>query len=149
MTAPLFTVGYEGSTVDAVLALLRRAGVGLLLDVRAVPLSRKPGFSKRALAAAADATGLRYVHLRDLGTPKDGRIAARRGHAAALDRIYGAHLETEAAALALADATALAAGAAPVCLLCFEADPACCHRRLLAERLSAGRRAVRHLRVVP
>ncbi|MBN8897184.1 MAG: DUF488 domain-containing protein, partial [Rhodospirillales bacterium] len=54
MTAPILTIGYEGCTIDGVVAALRDAGTELLIDVRAVPQSRKPGFSKRQLAAGLD-----------------------------------------------------------------------------------------------
>ena len=76
---PLFTIGYEQTPADAVLGELARAQVGLLVDVRAVAASRRPGFSKRQLAAGLDERGIRYLHLRGLGTPKEGRLAARRG----------------------------------------------------------------------
>ena len=77
----LLTIGYEGCVIDGVLATLKEAGIGLLIDVRAVAASRKPGFSKRQLAAGLDAAGIGYVHLRPLGTPKPGRDAVRSGHA--------------------------------------------------------------------
>ena len=77
--APLFTIGYEQTPAKAVLDELARAKVGLLVDVRAVAASRRPGLSKRQLAAGLDERGIRYLHLRGLGTPKEGRLAARRG----------------------------------------------------------------------
>ena len=48
---PLFTIGYEGATVPALLETLREARVELLVDIRAVANSRRPGFAKTALAA--------------------------------------------------------------------------------------------------
>ena len=125
----LFTIGYEQSTQAAVIAALQAAGVAQLIDVRAVPQSRKPGFSKRLLCASVEAVGMRYTHLRALGTPKAGRDAVRHGDVAAMQRIYHAHMADPAA-----QAAALAA-AAPVCLLCFERDPATCHRSIIAELL--------------
>ena len=133
-TPPLFTIGYEQSTQDAVLAALRAAGVTHLIDVRAVPQSRKPGFSKRLLCASVEAAGMRYTHLRGLGTPKAGRDAARHGRTAEMHRIFRAHMAEPAAQVDLAQAAALAA-AEPVCLLCFERDPAQCHRSIVAELL--------------
>jgi uncharacterized protein (DUF488 family) len=140
---PVFTAGYEGLVQDALFEALIAAGATVLLDVRAVPISRKPGFSKRVLAASAEARGLRYVHIQALGTPKPGRQAARAGHAAEMERIFAAHLETPAAQAGLAEACAEAA-AAPVCLLCFERDPHMCHRRIVAFRIVAqtGQRVV-------
>lgn len=130
----LFTIGYEQSTQDAVIAALRAAGVTHLLDVRAVPQSRKPGFSKTLLCASVEAAGMRYTHLRGLGTPKAGRDAARHGRTAEMHRIFRAHMEEPTAQADLARAAALAAEE-PVCLLCFERDPAQCHRTLVAEML--------------
>jgi len=75
----IFTIGYEHSRPEAVLSALKGAGVQILLDTRAVAASRKPGFSKRALAAALDQAGIVYLHLQKLGTPADGRAAARAG----------------------------------------------------------------------
>jgi uncharacterized protein (DUF488 family) len=142
MDRDLFTVGYEGTTVAHLIATLKEAGVQHLIDVRALPLSRKPGFSKRSLAASLEEAGLRYTHLQPLGTPKPGRDAARRGDVEGLTRIYDVHLATDTAQIALAQAATLAA-ASRCCLLCFEADPVCCHRTIVA---SALHHPVRHLR---
>lgn len=133
----LFTIGYEGLDPERLTAALRDAGCGVLADVRAVANSRRRGFSKGALKAGVEAAGLAYAHLRGLGTPKAGREAAR-GHDAALMRaIYcEAVLDTADGGLALDDLARMAE-AAPTCLLCFERDPARCHRRVLAERLEA------------
>ncbi len=130
----LATIGYEAATIERVVAALLAAGVRHLIDVRAVPLSRKPGFSKRQLAAALDAAGLRYTNLRGLGTPKSGRIAARRGDSATMRAIFAAHLQTPEAQADLALARVIAREA-PACLLCFERDPAHCHRLLVAEAM--------------
>src|SRR4051795_7331093 len=90
----LFTIGYEQTPADAVLDQLKRAGVKLLVDVRAVASSRRPGFSKSQLAAGLDERGIAYVHLRGLGTPKEGRLAARSGQYDVLEKIYSKHLKT-------------------------------------------------------
>ena len=118
------------------LATLREAGVSLLLDVRAVAASRKPGFSKRQLAAGLDAAGIRYVHLQRLGTPKAGRDAVRAGHPERMVPIFQAHMETSEAQEALARAKGLAVENR-CCLLCFERDHRRCHRRLVAEMITA------------
>ena len=136
MTLPLATIGYEATTVDRVVAALAEAGVAHLIDVRAVPLSRKPGFSKRQLAAALDGAGIRYSNLRGLGTPKAGRDAARRGDTATMHRIFRAHMETPEAQADLGLAVEIAR-AAPACLLCFERDARHCHRTLVAEAMAA------------
>ncbi len=141
----LFTIGYEGRRIDDVITALRAAGVTLLIDVRAIAASRKPGFSKRQLAAALDAAGIAYVHLRGLGTPKAGRMAARAGRTAEMHEIFAAHMRTDPARAALAEARALR-DAHAACLLCFEADPGTCHRLLVANALAEpGNRPIRHL----
>src|SRR5882672_5264374 len=90
----LFTIGYEQTPAKAVLDELQRAGVKLLVDVRAVAASRRPGFSKNQLASGLDERGIAYLHLRGLGTPKDGREAARSGDVKTMSKIYHAHLKT-------------------------------------------------------
>ncbi|ARR56876.1 hypothetical protein HY78_27275 [Rhizorhabdus wittichii DC-6] len=128
----IFTIGYEGATQAELIDRLRAAGVTLLADVRAVPLSRRPGFSKNILAAGLREAGIDYVGLKALGTPPDGRTAARRHDMAALRRVYDGQLalpEAMAQAAMLADM----ARERPTALLCFEREPACCHRSLLVE----------------
>jgi uncharacterized protein (DUF488 family) len=132
----LQTIGYEGCTIAGVIDTLRDAGTSLLIDVRAVAASRKPGFSKRQLAAALDEAGLLYVHLQGLGTPKPGRDAVRAGHPERMVPIYEAHLTGDRAQAELAQAIALAQEKR-CCLLCFERDHTTCHRTLVAEHISA------------
>src|SRR4051794_608589 len=103
----LFTIGYEQATSAAVLGELTRAGVQLLVDTRAVAASRRPGFSKRQLAASLDEKGVAYLHLRGLGTPADGRKAARSGDLATLFRIYEVHLKSHDAVEQLDELTAI------------------------------------------
>ena len=129
----LFTIGYEKAKPDAVLAELKRAKVKLLVDTRAVAASRRPGFSKRQLAAALDEQGIAYLHLQKLGTPAEGREAARGGDLKMLWRIYAKHLKTEAAKAELAELVALVGAGKRVCLLCYERDPAEYHRSKIAE----------------
>jgi uncharacterized protein (DUF488 family) len=134
MTQTLFTIGYEGRTLDDLMGALREAETELLIDVRAIAASRRPGFSKTALSGALREAGIDYLHLRALGTPKPGREAARRGRAAEMRSIFEAHLDTPEAELAFEQAHA-AASERRSALLCFERDPACCHRTIVAERL--------------
>jgi uncharacterized protein (DUF488 family) len=134
---PLFTIGYEGKTLDEMLGQLTEAGVELLIDVRAVAASRRPGFSKTALAGALRARGIDYLHLRPLGTPKAGREAARKGQVAEMRAIFEEQLATPEAELALERAKS-AAAERPSALLCFEADAGHCHRAVLAERLASA-----------
>ncbi|HEX5233600.1 MAG TPA: DUF488 domain-containing protein [Bradyrhizobium sp.] len=129
----LFTIGYEQTPSKAVLDELEQAGVKLLVDVRAVVSSRRPGFSKNQLAAGLDERGISYLHLRGLGTPKEGRLAARSGKYDALHRIYAKHLKTPQARQDLDELSALVNKAGPVCLLCYERDHRHCHRQWIAE----------------
>ncbi|QAY76855.1 DUF488 family protein [Sphingosinicella sp. BN140058] len=133
---PLFTIGYEGKTVDEFLGELQAAKVDLLIDVRAVAASRRPGFSKTALSNALRERGIDYLHLRPLGTPAAGRQAARAGRTAEMRAIYADQLETPEAEIALVQALA-AAEAQRAALLCFEKDAPVCHRAMLAERMIA------------
>ena len=136
MRKTLFTIGYEGLSPERLHAALKAADVAVLADVRAVANSRKRGFSKGALKAGLVGAGLGYEHFRSLGTPKSGREAARAHDAGLMRRIYCEEvLDTADGGLAL-DALAELAAERPVCLLCFERDPARCHRRVLAERLA-------------
>ena len=123
----IFTIGYEGATQQEVIDALQGAGVERVIDVRAVPMSRKPGFSKNALAAGLREAGIDYVHLRALGTPPEGREAARKGQWEVFARAFAAQLETPEAGAEAARMVALAEEA-PSALLCFERDPAHCHR---------------------
>lgn len=134
MPDTVWTTGYEGKTVDEFMGELVAAGVELVIDVRAVAASRRLGFSKSALAAGLRERGIDYLQLRDLGTPKAGRDAARKGRTAEMRAIYEAHLETPEAELAMEQALS-AARERRSALLCFEAEAPCCHRAIVAERL--------------
>ena len=128
-----------------VLAALTEAGVATLIDVRDRPISRRPGFSKRQLAAAIEEVGMRYIHLKALGTPPEGRLANRRREWERFWRIVDDKLATAEAELDLQMASEIAE-AAPSCLLCYEADWHVCHRRRIAEILvQRNGFAVRHL----
>ena len=126
----LFTIGYEGATMAEFVSALREAGVERVIDVRAVANSRRPGFSKTPLKNALAEAGIDYVHLRALGTPAEGRAAARAGQQSKLESIYAAQLDLPEAIVAAEEMKALAADK-PSALLCFERDPGGCHRTLL------------------
>jgi uncharacterized protein (DUF488 family) len=133
MTAKrIYTIGYEGATQDDLVAALQAAAVKRVIDVRAVPLSRKPGFSKNVLAAGLREAGIDYVHLRALGTPPAGREAARKKKWDIFDQVYAEQLETPEAGAEAGWMIALAEEK-PSALLCFERDPAHCHRTPLRE----------------
>ena len=126
----IWTIGYEQTTMSAFLAALQGAGVELVADVRAIAASRRPGFAKSALAANLAEAGIDYRHFRALGTPPDGRAAARALDLPKLERIYAGQLELPEAMAAGAELADLA-HQRRVALLCYERDPACCHRTLL------------------
>ena len=129
------TVGYEGTTVAEFLAMLRREHVSLLVDVRAIAGSRRPGFAKTRLAANLADAGIEYLHLRGLGTPRDGRAAARAGRHAEMHAIFRAHLATPVAQTDLATLMSIVESGRRVCLLCLESDPTHCHRSLIVAEM--------------
>lgn len=131
----IFTIGYEGATQGEFLAALEAAGVRRVIDVRAVPNSRRPGFSKTPLRNALAEAGIDYVHLRALGTPPDGRAAARAGRHTDMARIYAGQLELPEAMAEGAQMLDLAADK-PSAVLCFEREPAECHRTLLLDTVA-------------
>lgn len=126
----IFTIGYEATTMGEFIAALHEAGVERVIDVRAVPLSRRPGFSKNVLAASLKEAGIDYVLLKNLGTPKPGRDAAKKGDVATLERVYDTQLGLPEAQAEAAQMRALAAEK-PSALVCFERNPEHCHRTLL------------------
>jgi uncharacterized protein (DUF488 family) len=132
----LATIGYEGATVAGFVAALTADDVKLLVDVRAVASSRRPGFAKTRLAANVNEAGIEYLHLRGLGTPADGRAAARAGHHAEMRRIFLRHLARPESRFELETLADLVRNGPRVCLLCFEADPAHCHRSIVADALA-------------
>ncbi len=132
----IFTIGYEGALMSEFIAALQKAGVERVIDVRALPLSRRPGFSKTSLRAALEESGIEYVHLKALGTPADGRAAARSGRHADLERIYAGQLELPEAMMQSAQMLGLAREK-PSALLCMEREPQHCHRTLLLRAVAS------------
>ncbi len=137
MQSALFTIGYEGAGQGAVIAALKAAGITTLIDVRDLPLSRRAGFSKRPLAASLAEAGIGYVHLKGLGTPKEGRLANRARRWDEFWQIVENSLARPEAEHDLALAIRIA-GEGRACLLCFEADPHICHRKRVAEMMAEG-----------
>ena len=131
----IFTIGYEGATIAEFVAALQKAGVERVIDVRAIANSRRPGFSKNLLRASLAEGGIDYVHLRALGTPAEGRAAARSGNIPELERIYAGQLELPEAIAEGAKMLELAAEK-PSALLCLEREPGGCHRSLLLKSVA-------------
>lgn len=129
----LFTIGYEQASAPAVLDELARAGVELLVDVRAIAASRRAGFSKTLLAAGVGERGIGYLHLRGLGTPAEGRQAARSGQHETMRRIFAEHMGTARAQEELDELVRIVGSGKRVCLLCFERHPDHCHRQIVAD----------------
>jgi len=131
----LFTIGYEQAKPAAVLRELKHAKIDILIDTRAVAASRRPGFSKKQLAAALDDEGIAYMHLQKLGTPAEGRAAARAGDTDRLWKIYDKHIKTREAQEALDELLALIKSKKRIALLCYCRDPKTCHRSRIVARV--------------
>lgn len=145
----IWTVGYERAPLNGFLETLKIHGVELVIDVRDLPLSRRAGFSKSTLRASLAEAGIGYLHLKALGTPKEGRLAARRKDHGTFWRIVDERLRTPEADLDLQRA-ADAARKRRAVLLCFEADPCVCHRMRVAELLRERFGfAIEHLQASP
>jgi uncharacterized protein (DUF488 family) len=145
----LFTIGYEQAKPDSVLGELRRARIDLLIDTRAVAASRRPGFSKRQLAASLDENGIGYIHLQKLGTPSEGRAAAKAGDYDTLWRIYDKHIKTPEAKAALDELITLIKSGKRVALLCYERNPAECHRSRIAGLVKKRVRGIKIEDLIP
>jgi uncharacterized protein (DUF488 family) len=146
--ASLFTVGYEQVKPAAVLGELKHAKIELLVDTRAVAASRKPGFSQRQFAAALEQEGIGYLHLQKLGTPAQGRAAARSGDTDALWRIYDKHIKSADAQNELRELIALIKSGRRIALLCYCRDPKACHRSRIVSNLKK-KLAVRVTDLIP
>lgn len=147
MTATISTIGYEGENAAAFLNTLVAAGISHVIDIRDVPASRKPGFSKRSLSDALAAIGISYTHLKPLGDPKPGREAMRSGNYPLFLEIYNDHIALPAGQQALGEAIQIAQNE-PSVLLCFERKPEHCHRTLVAREMKGlASFQVRHIGV--
>ncbi|GAC1029329.1 DUF488 domain-containing protein [Pseudomonas sp. No.21] len=128
----IYTAGYEGLSIDTFIARLQEAGIDKVLDVREYPLSRKPGFSKKAFAECLAKAGIAYEHEPALGCPKPVRKRYKEdGDWAAYERGFNAYIKTQDERLhgLLADAAS-----ERICMVCYEADARFCHRNLIAQR---------------
>jgi hypothetical protein len=132
----LSTIGYEGAALDDFIATLKKAKIRRLIDVRELPLSRRKGFAKRALATALAEEGIEYIHLRGLGDPKSGRLAARQGNYSKFRKIFTRHMMSEHAKEDLKEAIKLLQRKHS-CLMCFERNHENCHRNIVAEAIHA------------
>lgn len=146
-TAELMTIGYEGASIGDFVATLKAANIRRLIDIRELPLSRKKGFSKRALCAALEEAGIAYEHIKSLGDPKPGRDAAKAGDYPTFRKIFSEHLTSAPAQLAL-DSVIPVAIEGGACLLCFERCHKECHRTMVADEIEKRTEiSIRHIGV--
>jgi uncharacterized protein (DUF488 family) len=140
----IFTIGYEGTDIDRFVQTLIAVGIDAVADVRAVPLSRKKGFSKNILRERLAEVGIQYLPMQALGDPKPGREAAKAGDFDRFRDIYSAHIDQPEVMAKVAE---LAEDAQDInmCLLCFERDPKTCHRLIVAERMEPFGYTMMHL----
>lgn len=131
----LFTIGYEQAKPAAVLDELKHAKIDTLVDVRAVAASRRPGFSKRQLSVSLADAGIDYLHLQKLGTPTEGRQAARAGDHDKLRTIYEKHIRKAEPQAELDELAALVKSGKRIALLCYCRNPKLCHRRVICTHL--------------
>jgi uncharacterized protein (DUF488 family) len=135
MARQLFTAGYEGTTIHAFIAALQTNNVDCVLDVRAVPFSRKPGFSKTELSRNLENANIRYVHLPDLGTPKPIREKLKStSDYVDFFKTMDAHLAGKSDAIESAYEYVTRH---TCCLMCFERLAAECHRNIVANKIKA------------
>ena len=128
------TIGYERADLADFVATLKIANIEVLIDIRDRAQSRRPGFSKSALATAVTEAGIEYVHKPELGDPKEGREAARSGDFDLFRDIFAKVLETQRAQSALHEIEAIAS-TKNTCLMCYERDQHTCHRKIVADHL--------------
>ena len=128
----IYTIGYEGSDVDRLVSTLQAMQIDVLADVRELPLSRKKGLSKKALAERLKCVGIDYIHFKALGDPKAGRDAAKAGQYDIFEKVFLDHLATNEAKEALEELL-LVASERRTCMLCFERSHKNCHRSYIAD----------------
>ncbi len=149
----LYTIGYEGAAQSALLQSLLYNDIDILLDIRELPQSRKPGFSKTALSQALVGHGIEYIHMRALGTPRDIRHHRRIDHDQdAFRDAFLEYLATQEEAMAdlVARVQKDSEHQRRYCLLCYEANPRLCHRWFVAERakeMMGGNLEIVHLNI--
>lgn len=132
----LSTIGYEGADLSDFIRTLTISKVQILIDVRERAQSRRKGFSKSALADALADAGIDYLHLRELGDPKEGRDAARSGNFKKFRRIYSSVLKGRDAKLAISKIIEIV-DQQNACLLCYERDPKTCHRKMITDKIES------------
>jgi uncharacterized protein (DUF488 family) len=128
------TIGYEGAKLEDFVATLNHVDIDILVDIRERAQSRRKGFSKTALSEALASAGIDYLHLRELGDPKPGREAARRGDWEEFRSIFSEVVSSTTAQDAIRKIEEIARESR-VCLLCYERDYTTCHRKIVSDIL--------------
>lgn len=127
----IYTIGYEGLGIDEFISLLKAYDIETVVDIRELPLSRKPGFSKTALSNTLQLTGLEYIHVAALGCPKPVRDQYREdGNWQLYTKGFTKYLSTQASAV---ESLSTLASTSSCALLCYEADFNFCHRSMVAD----------------
>lgn len=130
----LMTIGYEGLAPAEFFGILKRCKVSRVVDVRELPISRRAGFAKSALAAGLADHSIKYMHTPALGCPRNVRHAYRDdGDWERYTRQFKAYLETQLPAL---EQLSELIRTERCCLLCFEEDYNFCHRSFIADRVA-------------
>ncbi len=134
----LFTIGYEGLTIDAYLCRLISNNVRMLIDVRMNPYSRKHGFSQKSLQSYLQKVDIAYLHLPELGIPSNRR--KNLGNKESYENLF-AYYSKEVLpnqVEALATIRSQVAEVHRVALTCFEAQPSMCHRSEIVTALKSS-----------
>jgi uncharacterized protein (DUF488 family) len=143
-TRKVFSLGYEGKSLDEYVRLLKAHGIGLVADVRETPWSFKKGFSRTPLSERLAAEGIQYVHVKSAGNPSRHR---KQGlPQTEVIELYKRHLDANPDCLDEISALIEGCDEGEVCLLCFENKPHDCHRKVILDRLvSKGELTSHHI----
>lgn len=130
----IFTIGYEESTIDEFINRLQRHDIAVLVDVREVPASRKPGFSKNRLSEILQAHNINYIHMKALGSPKSIREKLHRDndYDSFFDE-YSVYIDSQIDVVR--DLYHEVVSRRTSCLMCMERFPEHCHRRVVADKI--------------
>lgn len=128
----LYTIGYEGLSLQQFIQIVKKHDIRIIVDVRELPLSRKPGFSKNKLSKALEIAGIRYKSIRSLGSPRSLRHEYRKSRDwDDFSKHFSIYLETQNDLL---NELVVLAYQETACLLCFERNNTTCHRSIVAKR---------------
>ncbi len=129
----IYTMGYEGSSIEDFIATLKKMNIDTIIDVREFPISRKKGFSKTTFSKELNEAGIKYTHLVNLGCPKHIRDQYKidnnwEKYSSAFNEYLNSQAET-------INELAKLSQHSQFCLVCFERDQNFCHRSLIAKEI--------------